>query len=221
MPLFAGHYREVIQATLKYLSLLRSSKFQRFYQTELATISSTRFRFAEKRHPEEYATWVAEHMAWPVPKEYLLSGPQLTWDWEDHSEEGGCEDKVREYLESFRLSGGRVVLMAKPEEHAKLFPDAQWDKEPWYGTDYRVEKFDDDFIKKVGNFCLSGNRWNDGTNDVLLVSVRAKMIFLSYSSLAPTSSYQRTLMLRSGRLQRLGRLCCIIVICFDKFLCRF
>ncbi|TFK42449.1 Metalloenzyme, LuxS/M16 peptidase-like protein [Crucibulum laeve] len=143
------NHRSVILATFKYLSLLRSSDFKEFYQREMVTVATTRFRFAEKRRPDDYATWVAEHMAWPVPKEYIISAPQLIWNWDEVVEDNGGEAKIREYLEQFRATGGRVVLMARADEHVKINPDAKWEKEPWYGTDFNVQRFDEAFIKEA------------------------------------------------------------------------
>ena len=84
-------------------------------------------------------------MAWPLPRELILSAPQLTWDWDHESGKA----KVKEYLERFRITEGRVVLMAKAEELVKLRSDAAWSKEPWYGTQYRVERFEDQFVELV------------------------------------------------------------------------
>ena len=142
-----GNYRSVILAAYKYLALLRSSVFEPFHQLEQATISSTRFRFIEKKRPDNYATWITEHMAWPVPRELLLAGPQLISD--EGSQQGTGERKVREYLESFRVRESRVVLMAKAEEHAKVHPEYRWETEPWYGTEYNVQRFDKAFITEV------------------------------------------------------------------------
>ncbi|KAF5380968.1 hypothetical protein D9615_004092 [Tricholomella constricta] len=139
------HYRDVVLASFQYLALLRASKFDAFHQREVAKVSEIRFRFKEKRRPDDYATWISEHMAWPVPKDLLLSAPQITWEWDG---EGG-EAQVKEYLESFRITDGRVVLMATAAEHAKVASNAAWEKEPWYGTDYRVERFDEQFIKQA------------------------------------------------------------------------
>ncbi|KAF9469217.1 Metalloenzyme, LuxS/M16 peptidase-like protein [Collybia nuda] len=139
------NYREAIIASFKYLTLLRSSEFASYHQHEVSTIAATHFRFLEKKRPDDYATWISEHMAWPVPKELLISAPQLTWGWEQNGE----VEKIREYLDSFRITKGRVVLMAKAEEHTELFANANWKNEPWYGTPYRVEKFDEDFIKRA------------------------------------------------------------------------
>ncbi|KAG5647302.1 hypothetical protein DXG03_000839 [Asterophora parasitica] len=139
------NYRDVILASFQYLALLRSSKFDAFHQREVAKVSEIRFRFKEKRRPDDYATWISEHMAWPMPKELLLSAPQITWDWDGEAPEA----QVKGYLESLRITEGRVVLMATKAEHAKVAPNGTWEKEPWYGTDYRVERFDEQFIKQA------------------------------------------------------------------------
>lgn len=129
--------------------MLRESKLDSFYehQRELVALAATRFRFSEKRRPEDYATWVAEHMAWPVPRDLLISAPQLVWDWGDGGD-GGAQ-KVKEYLDSFRIEECRVMLMAKGSELTKVNPHLEWKKEPWYGTEYAVEKFDHDFTNQV------------------------------------------------------------------------
>jgi len=106
-----------------------------------------RFRFAEKRKPDDYAVWVTEHMVWPVPPELVLSAPQLTWEWD---KDGLGEKEVRDVLEGLRVDQGRAVLMARAEEHAKVCgPSLQWETEPWYGTAYRVDRLDEEFIKQV------------------------------------------------------------------------
>jgi insulysin len=143
------NYRTVVLASFKYLALLRSSDFPAYHQRELAMLSSTRFRFQEKKRPDDYAKWIANTMTWPVPKEYLLCAPVLTWDWDNVS----GQSKIREYLESFRITEARVVLMAQADEHAKLDTTTPWNKEPWYGTEYRVQHFDKEFIEQV-NFWL-------------------------------------------------------------------
>lgn len=40
--------------------------------------------------------------------------------------------------------------MATAPEHSKIASaDFTWEKEPWYGTKYRIERFDEQFIKEV------------------------------------------------------------------------
>lgn len=139
-------------AVFKYLSLLRSSEFPSWYQNEISMMYKTRFRFKEKSRPDSYAVWVASHMEWPVPRELVLTAPQLTWEW-DESEKNGGLSQVRETLELLTVDKGRAVLMAKAEEHKKLDGgDVGWQKEPIYGTHFKVEKLQEDYIEKVGAF---------------------------------------------------------------------
>lgn len=141
------NYKNVILAAFHYLSLLRSAQFESFHQHERVLLSTLRFRFSEKKRPDDYATWVSEHLTWPIPPELLIAGPQLTWDW---GNEGLEEKTIRSYLESFRVNGGRVVLMAKKENHEQVNPGQDWQTEPWYGTGYSVKRWDQEFVEKVG-----------------------------------------------------------------------
>lgn len=127
-------------------------------------------------------------MAWPVPQDLLLSAPNLTWDWDA---EGAAEAQVKKYLDSFRITEGRVVLMATAAEHAKLSPQATWEKEPWYGTEYNVQRFDEDFIGQVTiSFIAYLHR---RTADVSLSScrLRPRTRFLNCSCLDQTSLFQQ------------------------------
>jgi len=115
----------------------------------MSIIKANRFRFAEKRRPDDYAVWVTEHLSWPVPRELVLSAPQLVWEWDEQDPMHGGEREMREVLESLRVDRGRTVLMAKTEEHERVRGTSPWETEPWYGTLYRVEKFDEDFIAQA------------------------------------------------------------------------
>jgi insulysin len=88
-------------------------------------------------------------MAWPVPRHLLLSAPRLTWAWENEEDRKRGEEKIAAYMDSFRVGNSRVVLMAKKEDHVKLQADLKWGKEPWYGTEYAVQRWDADFVKEV------------------------------------------------------------------------
>jgi insulysin len=144
-----ANHRSVILAVHKYLALLRSTKLARFHHEEFVSLSAIRFRFAEKRRPEDYALSISEQMAWPLPPEFLLAGPMLTWDWDNDADREAGEAKIAEYLQQFQVHESRVVLMAKKDEHLKLNPSIAWDQEPWYGTEYSVKRFDETFIREV------------------------------------------------------------------------
>ncbi|KAG9318652.1 Metalloenzyme, LuxS/M16 peptidase-like protein [Chiua virens] len=139
------NYRSVVLATFKYLSLLRSSEIPAWYQSEVATLSRTHFQFAEKRAAETYAVSIAEKMSWPVPTEKVLSVPVLISEWED---EAGLQE-VRDALKDIQIDRGRVVLMAKKEEHERISGELQWQSERWYGTGYIVERWDNEFLAQA------------------------------------------------------------------------
>ncbi|EIN07085.1 hypothetical protein PUNSTDRAFT_53482 [Punctularia strigosozonata HHB-11173 SS5] len=141
------NHRSVMLAVFKYLSLLRSSAIPAWAQRETSLLSRIRFRFREKRRPDDYAVSVAEYMSWPTPRELILSGPALDWEWKD--EEG--ERLVRELLNTLRVSEGRAVLMARGDQHALLRDgqDADWKQEPVYGTKFLVDKLDAAFMKEA------------------------------------------------------------------------
>jgi insulysin len=85
-------------------------------------------------------------MEWPVPGDLLLAGPQLVWEWGD--DETGPKE-VRRILDSLTINNGRALLMAKAEEHKKFGASDGWETEPIYGSQYRVEKLENDFLEQV------------------------------------------------------------------------
>ena len=134
-------------AVFKYLSLLRSTDFPDWYQREISMMYQTRFRFKEKIKPESFAIWLSSHMEWPVPRELVLKAPQLVWEWDTAHIETGLGE-VKKTLDSLTVDKGRTVLMARAEEHKKIsVGDARWAKEPVYGTVFKVDKLDEEFIK--------------------------------------------------------------------------
>jgi len=142
---FVDDHRSVVLAAFKYISLLRSSELAPWHQSEVATISRTQFEFAEKRAAETYAVSIAERMSWPIPTEKALSAPVLISEWED---ETGLQE-VRDALKNIQIDTGRVVLMAKREEHERVSGELPWRSEKWYGTGYTVERWDSDFLAQV------------------------------------------------------------------------
>ncbi|KAJ8083457.1 metalloprotease [Marasmius tenuissimus] len=156
------HYREVIIATFKYLNLLRSqTAFEPYYQQEVASLTSTRFKFLQKRDPVDYAKEIAVAMSEPYPRELLLAAQWKTWDWGDVYDDknatgGGGEDKVHEYLKELVPENARIYVLGKEEELNNLerFENGpiEWSEERWYSTKYKVERLSNDFIAS----CLSG-----------------------------------------------------------------
>ncbi|KAF9262820.1 hypothetical protein L218DRAFT_928843 [Marasmius fiardii PR-910] len=160
------NYEAVLIGLFKYLNLLRSQTiFEGYHQQEIASLSSTKFKFLQKETPSDYVQEISRGMEEPYPRELLIAAERRTWDWGDDYEGeaigGGAEDKVKEYLKGFVAENVRVLLMGKEEELIKLkgMEGAQWLEEPWYSTRYVVEKLAEDFIAlcsdgTLPDFCL-------------------------------------------------------------------
>ena len=133
-------------ATFKYISMLRSTDLSPTHQVEVSSLSNIRFRFSEKRRPDDYAVWVADKLSWPVPREFVIKAPQVVSEW-DHS--GNAQAVAFQTIKGLSVRNSRTVLMAKQGEYQRLLGTQQWQTEPWYGTQYRVERLDEDFIREV------------------------------------------------------------------------
>ncbi|KAI0690596.1 insulin-degrading enzyme [Cytidiella melzeri] len=138
--------REVMLTIFKYLSLLRAAELPPWYQQEIGDLSQMRFRFAEKRAPDSYATSIAESMIWPVPRHLIISAPRIIQPWDISDTENGGEHEMREMLHSCTVDKARALLMAPKAEFDRVGATAEWHQEPWYGTFYRVQRFDEAFV---------------------------------------------------------------------------
>ncbi len=144
------NYETLVQSIFKYIALLKSSELPVWMQKERSLICATRFRFSEKRRPDDYAVWVTEHMAWPTPRDLIISAPQLVQEWDESDPEKSGEKEMRDILNTFTIERSRTVLMAKAEEFERIKgKDQVWEKEPWYGTPYCVERFSEEFVKQA------------------------------------------------------------------------
>lgn len=148
---FKENHREVGMATFKYISMLRSTDLSPNHQIEVSSLSDIRFRFSEKRRPEDYAVWVADKLSWPVPREFVIKAPQVVSEWDPN---GTAQAVAFQTLKGLSVKSSRTVLMAKQGEFQKLVGTQQWQTEPWYGTQYRVERLDEAFIREVHHSSL-------------------------------------------------------------------
>lgn len=89
-------------------------------------------------------------MAWPVERRDVLSSAHLVSEWD---QSGNGEKEVRDILNTLTIDESRTIVMARPDELQRVFEAEgkalNWESEPWYGTKYMEEKFDDDFARKV------------------------------------------------------------------------
>ncbi len=133
-------------ATFKYISMLRSTDLSPTLQSEVSSLSEIRFRFSEKRRPDNYAIWVTDKLSWPVPRELVIKAPQVVSEWDPY---GTARAVAFQTLKGLSVKDGRIVLMAKQGEFQRVFGTQQWQTEPWYETQYQVERLDEAFVREV------------------------------------------------------------------------
>lgn len=140
------NYREVAMAGFKYISMLRSTDLSPTHQTEVSSLSDIRFRFAEKRRPDNYAVWMVDKLSWPVPRELIVKAPQVVSEWDP---DGTAQAVAFQTLKGLSVKNARIILMAKPGDFQRLLGTQEWQSEPWYGTQYRVERLDEAFMQEA------------------------------------------------------------------------
>ena len=122
------NYDKVVAAMFKYLELLRQGdSLQEWAFKEVQQLSELGFRFKEKSPPSSYASQLAQQMQVDYPREWILSGPYLTREFN--------LDLIKALLDQLKPSTCRVFVAAQ------RLPDGteSWDqKEKWYGTEYKL-----------------------------------------------------------------------------------
>jgi hypothetical protein len=183
-------------AAFKYISMLRSTDLSPTHQTEVSALSHIRFRFAEKRRPDNYAIWMADKLSWPVPRELVVKAPQVVSEW-DH--DGTAQAVTFQTLNGFSVKNARTFLMAKQGEFQKLFGTQEWHSEPWYGTQYRVERLDEAFIQEVRHSLLRGRGLS---NLIFSHRLRAQTRSMLFIFLDQTSSFLSVWTSTGGRFHK-------------------
>lgn len=120
------HYDSVVAAVFQYLDLLRKRPIEDWMYREVQNLSELRFAFKEKGNPALYSSTLAGQLQQPFPRDSILSGPYLLWEFDPAL--------IAQTLDSLRPDRCRVMLAGRePPRNVKL------DKvERWYGTEYAV-----------------------------------------------------------------------------------
>jgi hypothetical protein len=172
--------------------MLRSTDLSPTHQTEVSALSDIRFRFAEKRRPDNYAVWMSDKLSWPVPRELVVKAPQVVSEWDP---DGTAQAVAFQALKGFSVKNARTFLMAKQGEFQRLFGTQEWQSEPWYGTQYRVERLDEAFVQEVLYFLLRGQ----GLRISFSHRLRAQTRSMPFIFLDQTSSFLSVWTLTGGR----------------------
>lgn len=142
-------YEAVCQTIFSYLSLLSRSGPQPASFLEIQALASLSFAFAEKSSaPARTATALARRLSKPWPREWLLSTPYLSREYDP--------DAVERTLKMLRVERCRIKVASRTLPKGV---DGTFNKvEPIYGTEFRVEKISDRFLSDVSFLFPSSQR---------------------------------------------------------------
>lgn len=143
----AENYEAVAQAVFANLRLLLEAGPQPETFAEVKALADLSFKFAEKSSsPSDYASDVASNLSGPWPKEWTLS---QAWLVREFDAEG-----VRKTLEGLTVDRCKLTVASQELPKSVAARGGYDKKEPIYGTEYRVERLSEEFVKQVNLLAL-------------------------------------------------------------------
>lgn len=129
------NYKEIAKIIFQYIAMMREQPPQEWVVEEQKRISEVEFRFKQKSPPSRTASGLAGVMQKPYDRTKLLSGPAVISKFDSNL--------ISEAMSFLRPDNFRMTIVSQD------FP-GDWDqKEKWYGTEHKVEKIPEDFLKEV------------------------------------------------------------------------
>ncbi|KAJ4789664.1 Insulinase (Peptidase family M16) family protein [Rhynchospora pubera] len=121
------HIEEIVGLLFKYIKLLQDSGVQKWIFDELVAIRETGFHYKDKIPPIHYALDVALNMQLYPPEDWLV-GSSVPSKF--------SPDTIQKILNELTPSNVRIFCQSKKFEGCTNLT------EPWYGTQFAVEKLD-------------------------------------------------------------------------------
>lgn len=134
------NYENVVAAVFRYIELLKQSSIPQWAYNEVSSLCDLAFRFREKIPPSSYTSGLSSQMQLPFPREWVLSGPYLTREFD--------LDLIKKTLACLSPERCRISIAAQE------CPDGTqaWDKkEKWYGTEYKLTPLPTSLLEQAGS----------------------------------------------------------------------
>ncbi|CAO1621115.1 unnamed protein product [Jaminaea pallidilutea] len=121
------NYQNVVASIFRYIELLKQSPIPEWNYNEVASLCDLAFRFKEKVPPSSYVSALSTQMQVPYPREWILSGPYLTREFNRES--------ISDTLACLAPERCRITIAAQECPDGSKACDQ---KEKWYGTEYKL-----------------------------------------------------------------------------------
>lgn len=120
-------YRDVVKSVFQYISLMKENPPVDWMHEEMKNMAEVDFRFRQKSPASRFTSGTSSVMQKPLPREWLLSGISKFRKFDPEA--------IVHAMQFLKDDNFRLMIVSQD------FP-GDWDqKEKWYGTDYKVQKF--------------------------------------------------------------------------------
>lgn len=127
------HMEEVVSLTFQYIRVLQEQGVAEWMFEEVRAVCEMKFHFQDKRPPISYVTDLAGNMLLYPPRDWL-AGSSLPRRFDAEAIAGLIEQLKPERVRIFWYS--------------KQFEGKTSEREPWYGTDYIIERIEDNLVQE-------------------------------------------------------------------------
>jgi insulysin len=127
------HVEDIVALLFKYITLLQKSGVCKWIFDELSALSEMTFHYQDKTHPIRYVVHIASNMQLYPPKDWLV-GSSLLSEFSPDIIQSALNELTPH---SFRIFWESTKFKGHTEK-----------TEPWYGTEYSVEKISGSLIQQ-------------------------------------------------------------------------
>lgn len=129
------NYKEIVKVLFQYISMLNDGAPQQWIYEEIRDRYEIDFKFKQKTPASRFTSKTSADMQLPLPRDWLLSGTGRLRKFEP--------ELIKKGLSYLHPDNFRLQLISQ------TFP-GDWDqKEKYYGTEYKIEKIPEDFLKEI------------------------------------------------------------------------
>lgn len=131
-----AQYKKVIEAVFAFIKLMDKSPVQKFVFEEQTTMSEINFKYQQKASARSTTCSLAKALHLPYPRERILDNTILNkFD----------PELISEHIKMFNPRSFRAMLCAHNLEVDSFIT------EHYYGTQYQIKRFDEEYIEKLEN----------------------------------------------------------------------
>lgn len=127
-------YRDVVKVVFQYIGMLKDEPPLEWAFEEMKNMAEVEFRFRQKSPASRFASSTSSMMQKPLPRKWLLSA---------HKFRKFDAQAIVHAMQFLREDNFRLMIVSQD------YPVSYDQKEPWYGTDYKVDQIPEDVVTEI------------------------------------------------------------------------